>query len=72
MQRDKFTQRINALKRPAHGSILLGSRQGWYEFREPVMRGYVRLRAEAQGVELGADHASEYRGPGRLQQLSHG
>jgi hypothetical protein len=72
MSRDKFTQRINALKRPAHGSILLGSRQGWYEFSEPVMRGYVRLRAEAQGIELGADHASEYRGPGRLQQMSWG
>ncbi|MBN8956999.1 MAG: hypothetical protein J0H17_10570, partial [Rhizobiales bacterium] len=67
LPRDKFTQRMNALKRPAHGSILKGSRQGWYEFREPVMRGYVRLRAEAQNVELGADHASEYRGHRRLQ-----
>jgi hypothetical protein len=34
------------------------------------MRGYVRLRAEARGVELGADHASEYRGPGRLQKVT--
>jgi hypothetical protein len=34
LPRDKFTQRINALKRPAHGSILKGSRQGWYEFNE--------------------------------------
>jgi Cdc6-like AAA superfamily ATPase len=67
LAREKFTQRINALKRPAHGSILKGSRQGWYEFREPVMRDYVRLQAEAQDVELGADHASEYRGHKRLQ-----
>lgn len=67
LPRDKFTQRINALKRPTHGSILKGSRQGWYEFREPVMRGYVRLQAEAQDVELGADHAYEYRGHRRLQ-----
>jgi Cdc6-like AAA superfamily ATPase len=67
LTRDKFTQRINALKRSAHGQILKGSRQGWYEFREPVMRGYVRLQAEAQNVELGADHASEYRGHKRLQ-----
>lgn len=68
LPRDKFTQRINALKRPTHGSILKGSRQGWYEFSEPVMRGYVRLRAEARNIQLGADHASEYRGPHRLQQ----
>jgi uncharacterized protein len=67
LSRDKFAQRINALKRLPHGSILKGSRQGWYEFREPVMRGYVRLQAEAQNVELGADHASEYRGHKRLQ-----
>jgi uncharacterized protein len=67
LPRDRFTQRINALKRATHGSILKGSRQGWYEFREPVMRGYVRLQAEALGVELGADHASEYRGHKRLQ-----
>jgi uncharacterized protein len=39
LPRDKFAQRINALKRPTHGSILKGSRQGWYEFSEPVMRG---------------------------------
>jgi hypothetical protein len=62
LPRDKFAQRINSLKKPTHGSILRGSRQGWYEFREPVMRGYVRLQAEAQDVELGADHANEYRG----------
>ena len=70
LPRDKFAQRINSLKRPTHGSILKGSRQGWYEFSEPVMRGYVRLRAEERGVQLGADHASEYRGPGRLQTVS--
>jgi hypothetical protein len=70
LPRDKFTQRINALKRPTHGSILKGSRQGWYEFSEPIMRGYVRLRAEDRGIQLGADHASEYRGVRRLQALT--
>ena len=72
LPREKFTQRINALKRATHGSILKGSRQGWYEFSEPVMRGYVRLRAEDRGVQLGADHASEYRGPRRLQATPQG
>jgi uncharacterized protein len=64
--REKFSQRMNALKRDTHASILKGSRQGWYEFREAVMRGYARLRAEEQGVELGADHPAEYRTPRRL------
>jgi uncharacterized protein len=67
LPREKFTQRINALKKNTHASILTGSRQGWYEFTEPVMRGYVRLRAEDQGIELGADHAGEYRGHNRLR-----
>jgi len=72
LPREKFTQRINALKKPTHGSILKGSRQGWYEFSEPVMRGYVRLRAEAQGVQLGADHANEYRGSSKGYGLIFG
>lgn len=71
LAREKFNQRINALKGKAHGEILDGTRQGWYSFREPVMRGYVRLRAEAAGVELGADHSAGYRGPGRLRQAPH-
>jgi hypothetical protein len=71
LSREKFNQRINALKSEGHGAILEGTRQGWYQFREPVMRGYVRLRAEAKGVELGADHPEGYRGPGRLRQAPH-
>jgi uncharacterized protein len=67
ISRGKFTQRINALKKDNHACILTGSRQGWYEFTEPVMRGYVRLRAEDQGIQLGADHAAEYRGHNRLR-----
>jgi hypothetical protein len=51
-----FYQRMNALKRKAHGEILVGTKQGWYSFRENWMRGYVRLRAEQAGVPLGADH----------------
>jgi hypothetical protein len=54
--RKTFNQRINSLKKTAHGSILTGTRQGWYEFREKVVRGYVRLKAEQEGVLLEADH----------------
>jgi Cdc6-like AAA superfamily ATPase len=59
LPREKFNARINALKKPAHGSILKATRQGWYEFNEAVVRGYVRLRAEERGVELGIEHPLE-------------
>lgn len=67
-ERDKFNARMNSLKRPSHGSILHGNRQGWYEFSEAVIRGYVRLRAEEQGIELGKDHPLEYRRPVRSSE----
>ncbi|WP_209598876.1 hypothetical protein [Ruegeria sp. HKCCSP351] len=56
LDRTKFNQRINALKRESHAHILTGTRQGWYEFTETMIRGYVRLRAEQNGVELEVDH----------------
>ncbi|WP_224826425.1 ATP-binding protein [Cognatishimia sp. MH4019] len=56
LDRAKFNQRINALKRDSHGSILTGTRAGWYEFSETMIRGYVRLRAEQNGVDLEVDH----------------
>ena len=53
---EQFYQRMNALKRKPHGEILIGSKTGWYRFRENWMRGYVRLKAENAGVSLGIDH----------------
>ncbi|MBO6604112.1 MAG: ATP-binding protein [Roseicyclus sp.] len=56
LDRTKFNQRINALKRKSHEGILTGTRAGWYEFSETMIRGYVRLRAEQAGVDLEVDH----------------
>jgi hypothetical protein len=56
LSRETFNHRMNALKKPAHASILKANRQGWYRFSEAVVRGYVRLRAEHHGVQLGRDH----------------
>lgn len=56
LDRSKFNQRMNALKNSSHGAILIGSRQGWYELREPILRGYIRLRAENEGIELAKEH----------------
>ncbi|SDB74440.1 AAA family ATPase [Belnapia rosea] len=56
LPREKFNQRLNALKTPSHGQVLIGTRQGWYRFRESMLRGYARLKAEEEGVELTVDH----------------
>lgn len=56
LDRTKFNGRINSLKKTSHAQILKGSRSGWYEFSEKMIRGYVRLRAEKAGVVLDADH----------------
>ncbi|MEX2649328.1 MAG: hypothetical protein WD673_09975 [Alphaproteobacteria bacterium] len=55
--KDKFNARMNNLKKPAHGNVLVGTRAGWYRFRENILRGFVRLRAEEQGVVLDREHA---------------
>ncbi|HTW51142.1 MAG TPA: ATP-binding protein [Stellaceae bacterium] len=54
--RKAFNGRINRLKSLAYGQILIGTRAGWYEYRENIVRGYVRLRAEQVGVPLEVDH----------------
>ena len=61
LDRDKFNQRINNLKQASHAAILTGTRQGWYEFSEKMIRGYVRLRAEQNNVVLEVDHPAVRR-----------
>jgi hypothetical protein len=56
LPRTQFYQRMNRMKEPSLGSILVGTRTGWYEFREKMMRGYARMRAAQQGVALEAEH----------------
>jgi uncharacterized protein len=61
LEREKFNQRINSLKQASHASILSGTRQGWYEFAEKMIRGYVRLKAEQAKVVLEVDHPAGRR-----------
>lgn len=56
ISRATFNNRMNRLKSPAHGEILTGNRQGWYQFTEKMIRGYVRLRAEQNKIDLDLDH----------------
>lgn len=55
LTKEIFNQRLLALKKDGHGSILKGYGSGWFGFRENIIRGYVRLMAEQAGVELGRD-----------------
>ena len=58
LDRATLVSRLNALKGKACGNILTTHRRGWYQFRESIIRGYVRLRAEEQGCELAFDYAA--------------
>jgi uncharacterized protein len=52
MDREKLNARLLALRSTSHGAIVVGHGSGFYSFRENVLRGYVRLKAETEGIEL--------------------
>lgn len=55
LSKERFNQRLLALRKEGHGSVVVGYGSGWFGFRENILRGYVRLTAEKAGVELGRD-----------------
>jgi hypothetical protein len=57
MDRQTVVSRLNTLTKASSGRILVNAKRGWYQFRENIMRGYVRLRAEEQGFSLALDFA---------------
>jgi hypothetical protein len=54
LERARFSDCVRDLRKPGFGAILesLPKRSGWFTYREPMLRGYVRMQAEANGVEL--------------------
>lgn len=50
----KFSARIRSLKNKSHGEILVPDEHkvGMYSYREKMLRGYVRMQAEANGIAL--------------------
>lgn len=48
-----FRNHLNALCTPANGMALEKLKTGWYRFRDPMFRGYVRMIAHTEGMELG-------------------
>jgi hypothetical protein len=56
LSRTAFAARMRKLKSDDCGSILTSNRPGYFHFRESIVRGYVRLRAEEKGVELALEY----------------
>lgn len=53
LPKETFNQRLLTLRNEGHGYIINGHGAGWFSFRENIMRGYVRLRAEQKGISIG-------------------
>lgn len=54
---EKYRARIRALKEARNGGVLVNvnGRRGLYRYEETMLRGYVRMQAEANGIELVGD-----------------
>jgi len=53
----KYKDVVRKLKNESFGAILqqVPRRPGWYEYKEKMLRGYVRMQAEANEVELSGE-----------------
>jgi hypothetical protein len=78
LERARFAAQLRKLRGAAYGSLLTqpqGGRQGLYTYTEKMLRGYVRMQAEANGIALTGEQParkqamhignarSGYRGP---------
>lgn len=55
MEYKQFTAILNKLKTKSCGEIIVASRfdrRGWVAYRESMLRGYARMRAEARNIKL--------------------
>lgn len=77
LDKNNFNKQIRKLKQDSYGAVLESEqgRQGWYSYREKMLRGFARMQAQANGIELTGDRSVEkqhmhirnvksgYRGP---------
>jgi hypothetical protein len=56
LTREQLNQRYLSMRKESHSRVIAGLGSGWFAFRENIMRGYVRLRAEEHGINLGKHH----------------
>lgn len=54
LESTEYSEAVRRLKEPGYGSILaqVKGRPRWYTYNEKMLRGYVRMQAAAQGIEL--------------------
>jgi len=52
-----FSEAMRRLKSDSYGAVLesVPQRPGWYTYKEKMLRGYVRMQAEACGIELSGE-----------------
>jgi hypothetical protein len=55
LSKKTFANRVAALCDNTHG-VLEAKGNGWYQFKENRLRGYVRLVAERNAVQLDSEH----------------
>ena len=55
---DQYSARIRNLLKPTHGPILVkGNKAGYYHYKEKMLRGYIRMQAEANRIEIVSEEA---------------
>jgi uncharacterized protein len=54
LERARYSEIVRKLRGQDFGAVLqpIPQRPGWYEYREKMLRGYVRMQAEANGIPL--------------------
>lgn len=60
-----FSRQLSHLTSPSCGAILRrqsDDARSYYQFAESIVRGYVRLRAEEQGISLATEHSEHSEG----------
>lgn len=61
LDRTNFTKILGRLKTKSYGEVLesVPNRPGWYTYKEKMVRGYVRMQAEAQNMELNGERPAQ-------------
>ena len=68
LRREQLNQRYLSLKKGIPQSHRRWIWSGWFGFRENIMRGYVRMRAETEGINLGRHDNTAGNGVERRMQ----
>jgi hypothetical protein len=61
MDRKRYAELLRRLRTSGYGAILesVEKRAGWYVYKEKMLRGYVRMQAEVNNVELNGERPTQ-------------